>query len=247
VRQLTLVAFWGAKTPALAARIHGLQDRLTSALGARFRPYTLEQVHATLVGLNRTEAGGLWNACFARERGERRWMDVAALSARLLAGAELPVGLRFGAYRAGERPFASRARTPYERSFSFQGTKAVLIGWPAPDRSGAVSLAIDALRRAAQDAGVLHTYHREPDDVDNDVYLRLGLVETPLDPDVARPLEERVRRELAEAPPLLLALAADDLLLASYDDETLPTGSTRTVPLLGGALDEASVLALLRD
>lgn len=247
MRQLTLVAFWGPKPPAFAARLRALQGTIARSLGARFRPYALEQVHATLVGLNRTGAGGLRNACFARERGETRRMDVAALRARVLAGPELPLTVRFGGYREDERPFASRGRTPYERSFSFQGTKAVLIGWPSADREGGVPLAIDALRRAAQEAGVLHTYHRAPDDVDNDVYLRLGLVDAPLEPDVARPLEELVRRELAAAPPLKVPLAADDLLLAAYDDETLPAGSTRTVPFAGGALADADVLALLGD
>ena len=64
--QLTLVSHYGPKPPTLARLIIELQQLLAQQLGTSFVPYALEQVHATVVGLEGLRVGG-------KVRGENFW------------------------------------------------------------------------------------------------------------------------------------------------------------------------------
>ena len=52
-RQLTLVAWLGDKPDALARILIDCQESIGAKLGQAFEPYALEQIHATVVGLER--------------------------------------------------------------------------------------------------------------------------------------------------------------------------------------------------
>jgi hypothetical protein len=151
-------------------------------------------------------------------------MDLAGFLAHLRAKARLPWRVQIGGFAQREAPFTSRGQRPYERSFSIQGDKIVLIGWPVapPSRAGT----LDELRRAAQRFGILHAYHRTEADADDDFYLRVGLARRDLEASTRALVEERLRRHLA-ARPLVIEVALADLWLAAYEDEALPVRSTQ--------------------
>jgi len=231
--QLTLVAFLERKPPALAALLADCRARLTAALGASFRPYAPEQIHATIVGLERAPGSTRDNANLLRLRGRRVAMDLRGFLDSLRRDPALPLAIRFGGLARGARPFASRGRTPWERSFSFQGDLGVLIGWPAaaPGDEAHGRSPLDALRRRAGAFGILHAYHASPEDVDDDLYLRLGSV---LDgrgsgPEAAR--VETALREALAAGPVRVPLTVDDLRVAVYRDPSLPPRTTRALTL----------------
>jgi hypothetical protein len=48
---LSLVAFYGKKTPELGSLIQEIQSSIASVVGNKFKSYRLEQIHATLLGL----------------------------------------------------------------------------------------------------------------------------------------------------------------------------------------------------
>jgi len=269
VRQATLVALYGAKRGALGNLLRTWQDRLARSVqrlgaGIGFRPYPLAQIHATILGLERSARPGLRNRNLQELTGRAPAMRLAELFAFVLESGHLPFDAQLGGFEDREYPFRSRGARPYHRSFSLQGRTAVLIGWPvraprrddgdrslatAPDRptTRAYPPVLDELRRSAQGFNVLHRWHREPADVDNDLYLRLGVLEGELAQSRRDLVEDEMRRASSESPPLLIRLSTSDLAVVSYpaDDETLPIARSEVVPLTDPRLRDENLIAQL--
>lgn len=229
--QRTLVALYGDKTPEFSPFVTGCQQMAAAALGEAFSPYEMGQIHATIVGLEHSEDSPRENASFRRHREQRVEMDIAGFADYLRRSTELPFQARIGGFGESDRPFLSRGYGPYERSFSIQGDKAVVIGWPWHPRAGSGAGdypgTLDAIRRRAQRFGILHAYHRSETDEDNDLFFRIGLVErSAVGDDAVRDVQRQVRRYISGQRPLMLRIGIDDLCVAAYRDERLPVRST---------------------
>ena len=174
-RFISAVAFYGPKTGRLREFLTGVQALIAEHVGGDFRPYTLEQVHATLIALNGVREGGtIVNEYMLEHTGERREMDLPLVMDILARRFATPLRVRIGGFRPEQAvPFTSRGQHLAERTFSVQGEAFVLVGWPADSLAGA-GMPVDALRREMNAAGVLHRYHARPADVDNDLHLVVG-------------------------------------------------------------------------
>jgi hypothetical protein len=230
--QLSLVALYGDKTSEFSGLLSSLQQLSADVIGTAFRPYVLKQVHATIVGLEGQAGSPLVNACFKRFRGKRVQMDIPGFLHSLRESAELPFVVQIGGFADTDRPFLSRRAPPYQRSFSVQGDKTLIIGWPQRSDPGEGPpewpQTLDSIRRGAQGFGILHAYHRTEKDSDNDFFLRIGLIErNAVEDDAVRSLEERVRRHMSRQPPLALQIGLEDLFVVAYRDERLPLDSTQ--------------------
>ena len=159
-RFISAVAFYGPKTGRLRELLTGVQALIAEHVGGDFRPYTLDQVHATLIALNGVRAGGtIVNEYLLEHAGERREMDLPRVMDILARRFATPLRVRIGGFRPGQAvPFTSRGQHLAERSFSVQGEAFVLVGWPADSLAGA-GRPLDELRREMNAAGVLHRYH----------------------------------------------------------------------------------------
>jgi hypothetical protein len=258
MRQATLVAFYGQKRGPLRHRLRAWQDRLARAvrqIGAEtvFRPYPLAQVHATVLGLERLQQSALYNRNMLDFRGELRAMRLPELFGFILESGHLPFDVQFGGFADRDYPFRSRGERPFHRSFSIQGKTAVVIGWPARaarhGRSSAPDwpLVLDDLRRGAQEFNVLHRWHREPSDVDNDLYLRLGFLDGELANSQRELVEQEMRRALSGSPPAILRIGPSDLAVVAYPDgeETLPVDRSEVVRLTDPRLRREEFVAEL--
>ena len=174
-RFISAVAFYGPKTGRLRELLIGVQALIAEHVGAGFRPYTLEQVHATLIALNGVREGGtIVNEYLLEHAGVRREMDLPRVMDILARRFAAPLRVRIGGFRPDQAvPFSSRGQHLAERTFSVQGEAFVLVGWPADSLAGA-GRPLDELRREMNAAGVLHRYHARADDVDNDLHLVVG-------------------------------------------------------------------------
>ena len=174
-RFISAVAFYGPKAGLLREALAGVQDLITEHVGDDFRPYTLEQVHATLIALNGVrdpQTGAVVNEYLLAHAGLRREMDLPRVMDILAAAT--PLRVRVGGFRPGQEiPFTSRGQHLAERTFSMHDKAFVLVGWPADSLAGA-GQPLDELRRAMNAANVLHRYHAHATDVDNDLHLVLG-------------------------------------------------------------------------
>ena len=219
-RFISAVAFYGPKTGRLHELLTGVQAQIAEHVGNDFRPYTLDQVHATLIALNGVRAGGtIVNEYLLEHAGERREMDLPRVMDILARRFATPLRVRVGGFRPGQAvPFTSRGQHVAERSFSVQGQAFVLVGWPAESLAGA-GRPLDDLRREMNAAGVLHRYHARPGDVDNDLHLVVGHQAGAPAAALAR-ATAAVRDKLA-ADPADLAIALSDVTIVAADSHTL--------------------------
>jgi len=219
-RFVSAVAFYGPKTGALGELLAGVQALIAGHVGDAFRPYSPEQVHATLIALNGVREGGaVVNEYLLAHAGVRREMDLPRVMDILARRFAVPLRVRIGGFRPGQAaPFTSRGQHLAERTFSVQGEAFVLVGWPADSLAGD-GRPLDELRRAMNAAGVLHRYHAQPADVDNDLHLVVGHhAGAPAGP-LAR-ATAAVRDTLA-AEPADLAIGLPDVTIVAADSHTL--------------------------
>jgi len=219
-RFISAVAFYGPKTGRLRGLLTEAQALIAEHVGRDFRPYTLDQVHATLIALNGVRAGGtIVNEYLLEHAGERREMDLPRVMDILARRFATPLRVRIGGFRPGQAvPFTSRGQHVAERSFSVQGEAFVLVGWPADSLAGR-GQPLDELRREMNAAGVLHRYHAKPADVDNDLHLVVGHQAGAPAAALAR-ATAAVRDKLA-GDPADLAIALSDVTIVAADSHTL--------------------------
>ena len=240
-RFISAVAFYGPKTGRLRELLIGVQALIAEHVGAGFRPYTLEQVHATLIALNGVREGGtIVNEYLLEHAGVRREMDLPRVMDILTRRFAVPLRVRIGGFRPDQAvPFSSRGQHLAERTFSVQGEAFVLVGWPADSLAGA-GRPLDELRREMNAAGVLHRYHARADDVDNDLHLVVGHHAGARASALAR-ATAAVRDKLA-ADPADLAIGLSDVKIVAADSHTLAP----PLYVSGVPADEATVLELHR-
>ena len=156
-----------------------MQGICSVKLRERFHPYTLDQIHSTVIRLDGRidmETGHLVNQHYIELAGVRRAMDHAKAMEILTAHFATPLGIRIGGLSPHKSAkFFSRGQPPYERMFSAQDGSLVLMGWPeATVMNGISQKPLDDLRRQMNEANILHWYHQSWSDVDNDFHLVIG-------------------------------------------------------------------------
>jgi hypothetical protein len=178
-RFTTMVSLYGQKSRSLAHLLRSIQEILHLELGDKFLPYTIEQIHGTLVGLDAVidQSSGL--LVHKHHHDVTRTtvpMDSRQVLHVIRDFLSQPCRIRFGGYQPGSNAtFLSRGIHPYERTFSAQGRAFALIGWPMLTiLHGPANRPLDDLRRAMNKAGVMHSYHKSMTDIDNDFYLVIG-------------------------------------------------------------------------
>lgn len=241
-RFISVVAFYGPKPGPLRDLLIHVQDLVAGHVGGAFRPYSLDQVHATLIALNGVRdrrTGAVVNEYFRTYRGVSVTMDLGRVAAILARRFAAPLEVRLGGFGRGQEiPFTSRGQHLYQRSFSVQGDAFVLVGWPAAALAGA-GRPVDDMRREMAAAGALHRYHAAATDVDDDLHLVVGHHAGAPAAALAR-AEAAVRDSLA-AGPVRVALGLGDIQVVAADSRTLAP----PLYVSGIPADEAAVLALM--
>ncbi len=96
---LTLVAYYGEKPPMIANLIQGVISKLSKLLGDGFIPYTLQQVHGTIIGLEGFRAGErIINANYVAKRNEFRAQNLNAALEILKSESMLPFDVIIGGF-----------------------------------------------------------------------------------------------------------------------------------------------------
>ena len=260
MRQVTLISLYGEKPLELVNLITHCQEMIAEIPGIEFTPYNLQQIHATILGLEQVAGTQMHNLNLAKYRNQSQKMDVYRFLDCLRTSDKIPFQIQIGGFKHCDYPFTSRGQRPYQRSFSVQGDKAVLMGWPVCNHTLDVSnttyldlpretylypSTLDQLRKAAQAFNILHAYHRTPTDVDNDFYFRIGLLnpET-LNDSSKKSLENSFREFLSKTTPIIVQITLFNLYVASYEDEKLPLNSTKVWSLQDSRLTQELIYSL---
>jgi hypothetical protein len=237
--QLTLVSHYGPKSPDFAGWIRRAQSFLAARLGTDFRPYAVEQVHATICGLEGNRIGDrIANRNFIQLRGEERFMDMAGLLKFVREAAMSALEVRVGGFdQNADHGFTSAGQHPFERTFAIRSGIVVAMGWPMS--LGHCVPVLDDLRRKCQRFGVLHKWHHHEEDMDNDFFFVLGRVAS--DGGHAQQAAEQKLREQFVDERLTLVLSRETLSLVAYSDPQLPLETSQAFALKD---EQATALAL---
>ncbi|WP_142107447.1 hypothetical protein [Pseudonocardia cypriaca] len=211
----TLVAFYGAKPASLDRTVRALQDAASSVLGTRFRPRAVDDVHATLMGLDQPAENGVAPHL---AQAVRHLLDVLR-SERVV--------LQFGGFSPGERTITSRGRSLHDRTLGVVARQIVLIGWPVREAplGRAPSMRLADLRYEFERYGFRHKYHAPGMGPDPDAYMVLGEVDDADGVDAHAIAAITRGGGLQDA--ILVDLTPDSVFLVEYHETSLARASSR--------------------
>lgn len=219
-----MVALYGTKTGDLKGLLETVQAILGERLRGRFQPYSLDQIHGTVIrldGATDTRSGLIINPRYLEFTGTPRAIDHARALEIVTAHLTPPLSIRIGGYGpATPATFSSRGQHPYERMFAGPGNAFVLMGWPvATVAQGISARPLDQLRRTMNEANIFHWYHDSPTDIDNDFHLVVGHHDG-ISPDEAAAAVDAVRTYLAQHP-VQIDVGVDQVSIIAADSPTL--------------------------
>ncbi len=220
-----LVAIYGNKPEKLAQIIHDCQKIITSDVGAGFHPYDVRQIHATIVGLGNVKSSN--SLSFAGQTIPR---DVDGFLNYLRHDEKIPFQIKVGGFHKDDKSLLSRGLSLYERSFSFQAGKGVIIGWPF-SLGETYSEVLDGIRKTALKFGFCHRYYQSSNDFDNDFYFRIGLYDSSVPDSARRAVEKKIRKYLSQAEPIVIDVTTSNLFIAITENETLSLDTTIVWPV----------------
>jgi hypothetical protein len=237
---VTMVVFYGpehTKPVELESLIASLKKRILESehLTGTFDAYHPKQVHATLLGCEGLKTTrGILSKWFWERRKEERHIDLTGFINYARSSGQLPITVRIGGFDPNENyGFKSRDQHPYERSFQFQKENdvfiPVLMGWPC--RGQQFPLDIDRFRLGAQSFNLLHKFHGRVESVDNDFYLRLGVLKGVTSEESLRRIEGELRELLRSWPPTYISIEKESIAFAGYNEVTLDMETTQVVSL----------------
>jgi hypothetical protein len=224
----TVVAYYGTKQPELHDWLANLQESVSRNLNC-FKPRAIEQVHATLVGLE------------IRNRGTAL-IDTKEVLRYLSDSLYEGVTVRFGGYAEGVTSFRSRGREPYERSFVVSGAQCVIVGWPVEINKDSVvpNSTIANIRHGVERYGFQHRYHRTLTDSDPDLYSVIGELAGSEESSVDLFAKSNILRQYMVENPLVIDLNFANLSVVQYVDVSLDGRTSKSIPL-ADALNDKSV------
>lgn len=235
--KISLVALYGAKPGALKYVLESILRKIrTTELGACFKPYSLEQVHSTLIGMESLPGSNPpINANRLKKLKVKTEMNFSGFAERVANA--LPLAIQIGGFEPSFDGFTSLGALPYARSFqiNWKSGRVILMGWPMEEGSGIANQQLLTLRETME----THHHIQHKYEGDNDFYMVLGQLES-LDSyaeperrslqEATQQLEQLIRDYLVQHP-LTCTLHGEDISLVRYEQETLELDSTEQWPL----------------
>jgi hypothetical protein len=237
IPNVSLVAFYGTKLPGFQYFLETLQQQISEMLQDEYERYELEQIHATLIGCEGLKTSQeILSKWFLENRREEKYLNLTDFIDFVRSSDRLPLALQLGGYNlATDYHFLSQEKHPFYRSFQFIGNIAVLRGWAVKNKQ--ITLDVDRFRLACQQYNLLHKYHLHSHSVDNDIYLRVGVLKREISQDIIAEVEREIQNQLSQHLSLLLTLDRDRLNFIQYQNLS-PSPDTTTVISLQQATKE---------
>ena len=232
MKQLTLVSLYGQKKKSFTQLIQGCTEIIQqSALRQVFRPYSSEQIHGTIVGMEKLMGYSKhFNANLEVSSGNKLEMDFTKLLPTL--SHHFPMTIQLGGFHTAFNDFNSLGGSPYERSFQVQwsSNRITIIGWPHAKGDFTTTRQLNALRDSiTATCNISHKYRD-----DNDLFMVLGEIIS-LDRFSGSEIEklhaaassvEREVRDYLAGQKLDVVIDLDSVSVVQYEDETLSLDST---------------------
>lgn len=244
--QLTVVTHYGEKNNKLTKLLIMLQNKLSEKLGFAFRPYEIEQVHGTIIGLEGIViSDGVLSRWFRENLGEDRFIDPDRLLEFVRSDEISDIEIKIGGWKRDEEyGFESRNQHPFIRSFSFRGDIAVAMGWPYAGDTYTEEMY--DLRKSFEKVNILHKWHKDGYR-DNDFFFVLGrIAREHISPAILQSVSEEIRQILSIMD-ARVRIGKDTLSIAAYIDAQLPVTTTEAFALNDSNLTPELLLKIYRQ
>lgn len=218
MNNLTLVAFYGKKPKPLISLINScLYSLHKSPIARYFIPYTLYQIHATIIGLEFFYYSGRFvNNNYYNQHQKKT--SIKSDNFPKLIDETFPVTIRIGGFNETYYGFTSFEKTPYERTFHINRTtsKVILIGWPFQQENPQVKILSELRSNFENECNIAHKYHN-----DKDLFFVLGKLSFPPEIEEStfdrwiKQTEEEIRDQLSNKS-FDIILKKENLSFVSY-------------------------------
>lgn len=251
--------------------LHAITADLSAQAAAGVHRYAVGQMHATLLGMEVDVIDGhVVNRWWRKHRGEQVSPDVLKLRDLVQMSIiddhlfhvrfggfpesycrcrhRCPEALERWACPTGASGFHGLGGSTYENSFHAAAPGGVVIGgWSVRDAEAGRPFdhRLYEFRRAAETAGFLHKRHdgTRPFLRDDNCFIRLGTLCSPLGGGRLEAVRTAVRRDLSRRRPVFVRIAVDDVQILLYDDPSMDEAHIlQKVALADFLRDPSSVL-----
>jgi len=253
-KKMTLVTqYAGQKEPQFRTFVDYCIHKARKVLQARkvlpkfkFKAYTCDQVHGTLIGLEAVEENGKfynqnYRTLIARTGGAPHPLDFDELVDFLQTRFKDPIRVRFGGWKlGGGYGFQTLAQEPYYRSFYLgtgEPTSGAIAGWPED------STLLDKVRTDFQTVGIAEKWKAKENRQVIDLFCTLGHIkgsvnkfdEFKLADGAAQmrsflaELDEEVQWVRERLGPVDVEVSERTLAVVRYTDRSLPLDSSEWV------------------
>lgn len=224
----SLVSYYGKKNEQFAAYLNSIQEIIVQEIGNAFLPYSLEQIHGTIIGLEMEKSGHQFKSKWC-EKNQKHSEPVNLKKLDEILASDAPVkNIKFGGFKKEvEYGFTSWNRHPYDRAFSIQGNTMVINGWPVEKITGSwqVKPILYQWRKTLESCHLCHKWHNGQNQ-DNDLFMVVGRFDPARDNQMSfQNFPHRIHQFLADHE-LILPMQSDDITLVQYKNPDLLPSST---------------------
>jgi len=253
LKQVTLVAIYGQKLRAFEKYVGRCVNHIVhSPLRRFFKPYHINQMHATIVGMEKLIGfNEPFNANIWRAEGKQKEMDIDLLLN--IVKNHHGFKIKFGGFGLDNLEIDSFGISAYFRSFELQwaSNKVMIMGWHHDNDGFSKYTDLWTLRKQLSDeCNVMHKYQN-----DSDFFVAIGdliNLDTLTDLELKRlkeagkQVERDIRKELANDSDLKLDLTIDynSMYIAQYERETLALESTNVFSIARKDVDNNLISSL---
>lgn len=217
IYQLSLVAFYEEKdNNVLWGKINKIQSIILNDISNNYKPYKMEQIHGTIIGLEGAILeGNLIGKNYKEIENKEVRLDIRAIINFVLE--TKPIKIKIGGFNNNDNDiFTSRGETPFNRSFSIQRNIIVAMGWPYSN--GNYSPVLDTMRRRLSKFGALHKYYNKPNSHDNDFFFVLGNLKAPLNDTQKNSLLLKIQKEMTDWENITAEINTKNISIIKYED-----------------------------
>jgi len=235
MKQVSLITLIGQKPKGLIDIIEYCLDLINNSnLHNEFKPYELQQIHSTIIGMEKLLVPNhFYNSNIWKDLLQKKEMIYENLPN--IVNEHLPIHIKIGGFNKNFKEFESFGYYPFERTFQIKLTskKVTIIGWPI--KNGRVVSQILSLRNSIEKyANIRHKYANKNDNdfymvfgEINDKFYEFGKNSEELKREIST-IEQKVRDYLA-LNPYEFIIREEDLYLAQYEHVDLPLNSTKFI------------------
>lgn len=224
----SLVSYYGEKESELNRYLTNIQQRISHYLGEDFSPYSITQIHGTIIGLETVKIQGKNYSKWCQENNKSKPpIDFKGLL-NFLSDPPKIENFKFGGFEKNKNyGFLSWNRHPFYRTFSIRGNTMVINGWPVHKKNDPEGVTHDLYdwRVQLESFNLCHKWNIDSNQ-DNDLFMVVGKINSLKSKnDLLDQLCQQMWEEISHTS-VITSFSRKNVGLVEYQSTELPIDTT---------------------